>query len=29
VEPYTASHLADLFARFGVSAGAATRSLKW
>ncbi len=29
VEPYSAGHLAALFARFGVSAGCATRKLAW
>jgi HAD superfamily hydrolase (TIGR01459 family) len=29
VEPYTAAHLADLFARFGAKAGSATRKLAW
>lgn len=29
IAPYTADHLADLFARFGASAGAAMRILKW
>jgi HAD superfamily hydrolase (TIGR01459 family) len=29
VEPYTATHLADLFARFGAKAGSATRKLAW
>jgi HAD superfamily hydrolase (TIGR01459 family) len=29
VEPYTAGHLADLFARFGAKAGSATRKLAW
>jgi ribonucleotide monophosphatase NagD (HAD superfamily) len=29
VNPYTAQHLADLFARFGASAQAATRALRW
>jgi HAD superfamily hydrolase (TIGR01459 family) len=29
VEPYTAGHLADLFARFGVKAGSAARKLSW
>lgn len=29
VAPYTAEHLADLFARFGAKAGCATRKLAW
>ncbi len=29
VEPYTAGHLADLFARYGAKAGSATRKLAW
>ena len=29
VNPYTAQHLADLFARFGATAQAATRALRW
>ena len=29
VNPYTAQHLADLFARFGAGAQAATRALRW
>jgi HAD superfamily hydrolase (TIGR01459 family) len=29
VNPYTPEHLADLFARFGAQAGAATRVLRW
>jgi HAD superfamily hydrolase (TIGR01459 family) len=29
IEPYTATHLADLFARFGAKAGSATRKLVW
>jgi HAD superfamily hydrolase (TIGR01459 family) len=29
VEPYTAGHLADLFARYGARAGSATRKLAW
>jgi len=29
VEPYSAGHLAALFARFGVTAGCATRKLAW
>jgi HAD superfamily hydrolase (TIGR01459 family) len=29
VTPYTAEHLATLFARFGAFAGTATRALKW
>ena len=29
VAPYTAEHLAALFARFGASAGTATRALQW
>jgi HAD superfamily hydrolase (TIGR01459 family) len=29
VEPYSAAHLADLFARFGAKAGSVTRKLVW
>jgi HAD superfamily hydrolase (TIGR01459 family) len=29
IAPYTAAHLGDLFARFGASAGTATRTLQW
>ena len=29
VEPYTQSHLADLFASNNVAAGAVSRALKW
>jgi HAD superfamily hydrolase (TIGR01459 family) len=29
IEPYTGEHLADLFARFGASAGSACRKLTW
>jgi HAD superfamily hydrolase (TIGR01459 family) len=29
IEPYTARHLADLFSRFGASAGSACRKLTW
>jgi HAD superfamily hydrolase (TIGR01459 family) len=29
IEPYTAEHLGDLFARYDAKAGAATRVLKW
>jgi HAD superfamily hydrolase (TIGR01459 family) len=29
IAPYTAEHLAALFARFGAQAGSATRALKW
>ncbi|HYJ35417.1 MAG TPA: HAD hydrolase-like protein, partial [Rhizomicrobium sp.] len=29
IEPYSGDHLAALFARFGVTAGSATRKLVW